>query len=76
MNSAERIEMSEEMQERGLEYNGFKPSHVAYEGALMDLWDKKITYKEFLAEVKRLKELNTDWYGLLFRTSFSHAHTI
>ena len=76
MNSKDRIEMSEEMQERGLEYNGFKPSHVAYEGALMDLWDKKITYEEFLKEVKRLKELNTDWYGLLFRTSFSHAHTI
>ena len=76
MNSKDRIEMSEEMQERGLEYNGFKPSNVAYEGALMDFWDKKITYDEFLDKVKELKEMNTDWYDLLFRTSFSHAHTI
>lgn len=76
MNSKDRIEMSEEMQERGLEYNGFKPSNVAYEGALMDLWDKKISYDQFLDKVKELKELNTDWYDLLFRTSFSHAHTV
>ena len=76
MNSKDRIEMSEEMQERGLEYNGFKPSNVAYEGAVMDFWDKKITYNEFLDKVKELKEMNTDWYDLLFHTAFSHAHTI
>ena len=68
MNSAERIEMSEEMQERGLEYNGFKPSHVAYEGALMDLWDKKITYKG--CGKSHLFRLTSMLKAIIFRTLY------
>ena len=45
----------------------YKPSDIGYEGALQHLWNKDITYQEFLNQVKTLKGLNTDWYDLLFR---------
>jgi TonB-linked SusC/RagA family outer membrane protein len=76
MNSAERIEVSEEMHRRGLPFHSFQPSRVAYEGALMDYWDKKTTYSEFRTKVQKLKNTNTDWYDLLFRNSFSQNHNV
>ena len=47
MNSKERIEVSEEIQNRGLQFDGFSPSDVGYEGALYRLWDGQITMNEF-----------------------------
>lgn len=76
MNSKERIEVSEEMHERGLQFSGYSPKSVGYEGALQRLWNSEISLSEFNAEVKRLKEMNTDWYKILFRNSFSHSHTV
>lgn len=76
MNSEERIEMSREMHLRGLSFQTNQPTHVAYEGALMDYWDKKIDYNEFLAEVDRVKGLNTNWYNLLFRTAVTQQHSV
>lgn len=74
MNSADRIDMSIEMHERGLSFGLYKPSDVGYEGVLSDLWDKKIDYGTFLQRVKALKELNTDWYGELFRPTLTNQH--
>ena len=76
MNSAERIEVSEEMHRRGLYYTEYGPSRVAYEGALMDYWDKNISYADFRKRVKELKETNTDWYDLLFRRVLNQSHNI
>lgn len=76
MNSADRIDMSIEMQERGLEFSSSTALDVGYEGALRKLWNREITYPEFLAQVNTLRTNNTDWYGELFRTSFSHQHSI
>lgn len=76
MNSADRIDMSIEMQERGLSFGSYKPSDIGYEGVLQHLWNKDITYQEFLNQVKTLKGLNTDWYDLLFRTAFTHQHSV
>ncbi|WP_303179281.1 SusC/RagA family TonB-linked outer membrane protein [uncultured Butyricimonas sp.] len=76
MNSKERIEVSEEIHNRGLAFTGFAPDDVGYEGALRRLWDGKISIEQFYGEVKKLKEVNTDWYDLLFRNSFSHSHTL
>ena len=76
MNSADRIDMSIEMQERGLSFGSYKPSDIGYEGALQHLWNKDINYNEFLSQVKTLKQLNTDWYDLLFRTAFTHQHSV
>ncbi len=75
MNSKERIEVSKEIEERGLLYS-FSPASVGYEGALYDLYDRKITQEEFLKRVKRLEEVNTDWFDILFRTAFSNRHNI
>lgn len=76
MNSEERIEMSQEMHRRGLEFGANNPADIGYEGALLNLWNKEITYNQFLTEVENLKNRNTDWYGELFNPSFSHQHTI
>jgi len=76
MNSKERIEVSEEIEKRGLEFSGFAPDDVGYEGALRRMLDGRISIAQFNQEVKRLKEVNTDWYDLLFRNAFSQSHTL
>ncbi len=76
MNSKDRIEVSEEMHRRGLEFTGFTPKNVGYEGALLRLWGNEISLDQFYKEVKKMKEANTDWFDLLFRNSFSHSHTL
>ena len=76
MNSKDRIEVSEEIHKRGLEFVGFAPNDVGYEGALFRLWNDQIDMNQFNKEVKALKELNTDWFDLLFRNSFSQSHTL
>lgn len=76
MNSAERIEVSEEMHRRGLQYVGYTPSGMGYEGALQDLWDNKIGMEEFDRRVKALKEMNVDWFKYLYRNAFSQNHTL
>lgn len=76
MNSNDRIDVSEEMHMRGLEFNGFTPKNVGYEGALQQLWDNEISTTQFYGKVKRFRETNTDWFKHLFRNSFSHSHTV
>ncbi|MCT4614262.1 MAG: TonB-dependent receptor [Marinifilaceae bacterium] len=76
MNSQERIEVSEEMHEKGLFYTSFSPSRVGYEGALMDYWDKKINHDQFREQVRDLKNTNTDWYDILFRNTVNTSHNI
>lgn len=76
MNSKERIKVSEEMQNRGLQFSGFNPRNVGYEGALQALWDNQISQVEFDSQIKALKEMNTDWFSHLFRNAFSHSHTL
>lgn len=76
MNSKDRIEVSEEMFAKGLNYATDVVNNVGYEGLLRQLFANKLTYQEFQQEVKKMKEQNTDWYKLLFRNSFSHSHTL
>lgn len=76
MNSAERIEVSEELVEKGINYNGGLPTSVGYERELDRLWKREISYEEFKRNVKALKEMNTDWYDLLFRNGFSNSHNL
>ena len=77
MNSKERVEVSEEIVNRGLQtVSGVPIGTIGYEGLIYQLWHNEITRSEFDAGVKELKEMNTDWYKLLFRNSFSHSHTL
>lgn len=75
MNSKDRIDVSKEIEQRGLSF-GTQPARVSYEGALMDLYDRTITYDQFLKTVKRLEEVNTNWFDLIYRTSFSQKHNV
>ena len=75
MNSKERIEVSEEIYRRGLEFVGFSPTNAGFEGAVYQLRNGMIDYDQFSREVQKMKEMNTDWFKLLFRNSFSHQHT-
>ena len=75
MNSLERVEVSEEIYRRGLEFTGFSPTNAGFEGAVYQLRNGLIDQKQFSDEVHRMKEMNTDWFDLLFRNSFSHQHT-
>lgn len=75
MNSKERIELSKEIEARGLPF-AFQVSRVGYEGALMDLYDRKITEQEFLERVKAMEENNTDWFGHLFRNALVQRHNL
>ena len=76
MNSRDRIEVSEEIYRRGLQFVGFSPTNAGFEGALYQLYNGQIDQKQFSKEVQKMKEMNTDWFDLLFRNSFSHQHTL
>lgn len=75
LNSKQRIAVSKEAVQRGLTYT-LEPQNIGYIGALQDYNAKNITYDQFLRRVKNLEELNTDWFGTLFRTAYSQTHNI
>jgi TonB-linked outer membrane protein, SusC/RagA family len=75
MNSKDRIAVSKEIESKGLAYN-FIPAAVGYEGLLYDLYDRKITYDQFLEDVSILETNNTDWFDLLYSNALSHKHNI
>lgn len=76
MNSKERIEVSEEIYRKGLQFVGYSPTNAGFEGALYQLRNGLIDQAQFSREVQKMKEMNTDWFDLLFRNSFSHQHTL
>lgn len=75
MNSKERIQFSRELYESRYEYNNNIPM-VGYEGLLNDLYKGKINEKDFASGVQRLETMNTDWFDLLTKDSFSQSHSI
>lgn len=76
MNSDERVQVSQEIAERGLNFPKGTDPLIGYEGLLNDLWNKKITYEEFNRQVDVLRGMNTDWFGELLRVPFSHTHNL
>jgi TonB-linked SusC/RagA family outer membrane protein len=75
MNSKERIDVSREIYEKGL-LGRVETDAVGYEHALSLYLNKQISYEEFNAMVKQLEVINTDWMNLLYRTPFSHNHSL
>lgn len=75
MNSKERIDVSREIMNRGF-YFSYTPERTGYEGLMMDYWDKKISFAEFQQQVSELESVNSDWFGALYRNSFSHSHDL
>ncbi|MCT4644699.1 MAG: SusC/RagA family TonB-linked outer membrane protein [Carboxylicivirga sp.] len=75
MNSADRIAVSHEIYERGLEYLTL-PAPTSYEGALYDWQNHNITFEQFQAQVTKFQKQNTDWFDLLFENSLSQKHNV
>lgn len=75
MNSKERIQLSKDMVENGYVFDIY-PYSTGFEGALFDLYNKKITDDEFAARVTELETRNTDWFKKLFRNSINQDYNI
>lgn len=75
MNSKQRIDVSREILERGLNYSVAQP-RIGYEGAYLNYVDRLISYDEFEKQTNYFETLNTDWFGVLFRPSFSQSHSL
>ena len=75
MNSRERIQVSRELHEQHYKYD-YNANMVGYEGLLSELYQGKITDKQFAEKVARLETVNTDWFDLLTEDTFSHQHTL
>jgi len=75
MNSKERIDVSREIYEKGLQF-AVTPDPVSYEGLLTSLSDKRITQEQFVAGVNKLETNNTDWFDLLFQNPISQNHSL
>ncbi len=73
MTSKQRIDVSREIMEKGIYFQSM-PERYGYEGAMMDYWDKKISFSDFQSQVSQMEANNTDWFGALYRNAFSQTH--
>jgi tonB-linked outer membrane protein, susC/ragA family len=77
MNSQERIQFSEEAYAAGALYSEAPLlSSDTYEGIMQLLYKKELTSDEAKAAIQRLEGVNTNWFKLLTRNSFSHNHNL
>ena len=75
MNSKERIQFSRELFEEHYVYPDYV-NLVGYEGLMNQLYQGAITPADFDREVAKIETMNTDWFKLLTKDSFSHQHTL
>ena len=75
MNSQERVDVSREMFERGMEFEE-ATNWVGYEAAYMDYKEGRIGFDEFQQLANYYETVNTDWFDILCQNSFSNKHTL
>ena len=75
MNSLERVDVSREMFERGMEFTEVV-NWVGYEAAYLDYKAGRITFPEFQELANYYETINTDWFDILCENSFSNKHTL
>jgi TonB-linked SusC/RagA family outer membrane protein len=75
MNSKQRVQVSKEVLENGYLYAA-TPYATGFEGALMNLYDKKITKEEFDAQVAKYETMNTDWFDLLCQNALNQDYSV
>lgn len=75
MNASERLQLSREIIEDNAYYSD-TPVGYGYEGLYMQWISREIGYDDFVTGVNKLAKMNTDWYDILFRNSFSHSHSL
>ena len=75
MNSQEHMRFSQQLWEDRDSYNqNILP--IGYAGLIQKLQKKEITRQQFEQEYRKMERMNTDWFDILFRNSFSHAHNV
>lgn len=75
MNSQEIMEFSKEMIDARVSYpTPILP--IGYAGLRERFMNKEITFEEMNAEYQKMARQNTDWFGMLFRNSFNHRHSL
>ena len=75
MDSRERVAFSRQLIESNVAYP-YVQSWVGYEAAIKDYWEDRISFSEMRRRVSRAESLNTDWFDLLTRNSWSQKHTV
>ncbi|WP_412467082.1 SusC/RagA family TonB-linked outer membrane protein [Pedobacter sp. KLB.chiD] len=75
MNSEERMDVSQEMVERRMQYNNVT-QFSGYEDALQQYYKGTINYDEFKRQKDYYASVNTDWLGLITQDSYSQNHTV
>ena len=75
MNSQEYMRFSQELWE---DRNSWTSTilNVGYAGLMKRFQAREITREEFVSEFRKMENMNTDWFDLLFRNSFSHNHSV
>ena len=89
MNSAQRVALSKEIIEKGINYAAPNvqgtptpgtplegPQNVGYEGLYYRYINKEISREEFNDGVTRLETTNTDWFKELFRAAINQNYTL
>ena len=75
MNSKQRVEASRELFDRQIGYENVY-NFVGFEKAVLDYNAGRIDYKELSRLTDYYETLNTDWFDILCRNSFSNKHTL
>lgn len=75
MNSQERMQFGKDLVDSHYFFPEYMPM-VGYEGAYYNWMSGKLTYDQFLNEVRRYETVNTDWFDILTRDAYSQTHTI
>ena len=76
MNSQEYMRFSQELWEDRNSYTQEVRPTIGYAGLIQRLQAKEITREQFVEEFRKMERMNTDWFDLLFRNSFSHNHSL
>lgn len=74
MNSQERVQFGKELSDLHYRFPS-DMTMVGYEGALDSYYKGLSTYDEFVENVKWYETVNTDWFDILTRDTYSHDHT-
>ncbi len=75
MNSKERVSVSKDVVSYGNLYSSM-PYRTGYEGALLNLYDGKISLDEFNQQVAHYETVNTDWFKLLCQNAFNQDYSV
>lgn len=77
MNSKERVDVSREIYAKNLAYpSNIIDTQIGYEGALRQYLLGSMSFSQFQNEVSALEMRNEDWFGKLYRPSFTMSHSL